>query len=463
MEELIRDLENRYDGYLIFSNSTGVLQALNEQFFAEYYLLKHYLIFEPAETRFYQYAPQSGLWQYVSESWLIEQITQEVRYFLLSREIPDHLATYPFNKKVMLVLKGKCEKRGFFQLPSNGHRVHCANGVLEYNAQNSSWEMRPFSPEDRSRNRSEIVYDPAAQAPKFLEQLLRPAMDEDDIRLLQLYVGQCLLKENISQKFLLITGTAGSGKSSLVNVIERLINPENCTELRAEHLNGRFENSRFVGKTLLTGKDVKAGFLDTRGASMLKALTGKDTLTTEFKHSNETIDITGNFNVIITSNSTLHVRLENDAPAWKRRMLWIQYNNPPPKHPVENFDRLLIETEGSGILNWALDGAKQLLMQKGKIHLSPAQEQRIDELLAETDSLRLFVKEEVKKIPGSSISSRELWQRFCGYCVKHEYDAIPKQRFQRMLPDIMSQVHHVTLRHDIPRHGTTVRGYLNIG
>lgn len=63
MEELIRDLENRYDGYLIFSNSTGVLQALNEQFFAEYYLLKHYLIFEPAETRFYQYAPQSGLWQ----------------------------------------------------------------------------------------------------------------------------------------------------------------------------------------------------------------------------------------------------------------------------------------------------------------------------------------------------------------------------------------------------------------
>ena len=99
MEELIRDLENRYDGYLIFSNSTGVLQALNEQFFAEYYLLKHYLIFEPAETRFYQYAPQSGLWQYVSESWLIEQITQEVRDFLLSREIPDHLATYPFNLK----------------------------------------------------------------------------------------------------------------------------------------------------------------------------------------------------------------------------------------------------------------------------------------------------------------------------------------------------------------------------
>ena len=81
----------------------------------------------------------------------------------------------------------------------------------------------------------------------------------------------------------------------------------------------------------------------------------------------------------------------------------------------------------------------------------------------ETDSLRLFVKEEVKKIPGSSISTRELWQRFCGYCVKHEYEAIPKQRFQRMLPDIMSQVHHVTLWHDIPRHGTTVRGYLNIG
>ena len=74
-------------------------------------------------------------------------------------------------------------------------------------------------------------------------------------------MGQCLLGDNPSQRFLLITGTAGGGKSTLVNVIEQLVTRQNCTELRLEHMHGRFENSRLVGKTLLTGKDVKAGFL----------------------------------------------------------------------------------------------------------------------------------------------------------------------------------------------------------
>ena len=83
---------------------------------------------------------------------------------------------------------------------------------------------------------------------------MQPAVTEDDISYLQRYIGQCLLGENFSQTFMLLTGTDGSGKSTLVNIVEKIIKRANCTELRLEHMNSRFETQRLLGKTLLTAK-----------------------------------------------------------------------------------------------------------------------------------------------------------------------------------------------------------------
>ncbi len=52
---------------------------------------------------------------------------------------------------------------------------------------------------------------------------------------------------NLSQKVQLLTGTAGGGESQLSIVIDGLIGRHNCTELRTEQLNERFEIACFVG------------------------------------------------------------------------------------------------------------------------------------------------------------------------------------------------------------------------
>ena len=120
----------------------------------------------------------------------------------------------------------------------------------------------------------------------------------------------------------------------------------------------RFETNRLIGKTLLTAKDVKSNFLMSRGAYVLKALVGGDTKTAEAKGRNETFDVEGNFNAIITANSTLTVNIDADNKAWDRRMRWIEYNCEPVKEKIPNFAQVLLEEEGSGILNWALEGAQ---------------------------------------------------------------------------------------------------------
>ena len=108
-------------------------------------------------------------------------------------------------------------------------------------------------------------------------------MNQSDIESLQYYFGQCLLGVNLSQMFLMLTGTPGAGKSTLVNVIEGVVNRNNCTELRLEQMAGRFEMNRLRDKTLLSARDVKSHFLNSSGAFKLKALVGGDTLSAEAK------------------------------------------------------------------------------------------------------------------------------------------------------------------------------------
>ena len=75
----------------------------------------------------------------------------------------------------------------------------------------------------------------------------------------------------------------------------------------------RFELFRYLKKTLLVGVDVEADFLSTKGAAVLKGLVGGDWFDAEQKGGTGCFQVQGNFNVVITSNARLKVRLQGDV------------------------------------------------------------------------------------------------------------------------------------------------------
>ena len=143
-------------------------------------------------------------------------------------------------------------------------------------------------------------------------------MDPADADLLLRYAANVLMGGNPSQQILLLIGEGGTSKSTVCELIELVVGRRNVAELRTEHLDNRFEIGRYLGKTLLSGKDVKGNFLQQEGASRIKALTGHDMLTGEIKLEMGTPEINGNFAVIITCNERLTVKLEGetDLSAW---------------------------------------------------------------------------------------------------------------------------------------------------
>lgn len=321
-----------------------------------------------------------------------------------------------------------------------------ANGMLRL----SDRALLPFSPSYRCRNKLAVVYDPKAYPSMFMEKLLQPALEPADICLIQKYCGLLLVGINLSQKILLLTGTAGGGKSTLISVIIGIIGNGNVGMLRTEFLGDRFEIGRHMDKTLLYGPDVPEDFLSKRTASVLKSLTGGDMMTAEFKNSNESPQVKCEFNVVVTSNSRLTVYLEGDSDAWRRRLAMVKYERSKPSVPIPNLAEKIVAEEGSGVLNFMLDGLDVLRADNWQLHLNERQQASVDDLLLESDSHREFIKNcLVKDSAAPGMTKLEVYTAYVEFCDRRGWIAMSKNRFGKFGPEIIAQEFGLSVRGDI--------------
>ena len=433
---------------------------INQLYFAGRYFMEELIVYDPATMQFFLYDLNTGLWKWLSNSSLSLRLGQFFQQIIMLKA-PELLSrrTSGFLQSLVEMLRGVAEKENAFVKTMT--YIHVANGVLEIDPVTGNYELKPFRHEYFSRNRSEIVWQSDATCPRFIAELLKSALSDDDIELMQKYFGQCLLGINLTQLFLILRGTAGGGKSTFVEIIEKIIGIVNVAELRVQHLMQRFEFVRFIGKTLLTGKDVPSNFLDSSSAHAIKKLIGNDLLDAEIKGGNISSQLRGVFNVIITSNSRLRVQLDSDSPAWRRRLLIVDYERAKPENVIPNFGDRLIEAEGPGILRWGLEGAVKLLsdVANGGIRLTEAQQKRVDDLLFESDSVCSFVKDCVAVAIDSDVTTAELQIGYLDYCNHRGWQPLAEHRFLTELSDAMLSLLRAGKRTDIKRSGKNQRGF----
>lgn len=468
--EVLQEKISAQVGPPVFENGEKEKAFLNQQFFARLAAAVYKLIFEKTEGAFYLYVPESGLWVRQDDASMIDRVS------LLMMEFANEMEKSDINSKrnvgtIKSILKfmqadACCGRENAFAHKGEPF-IHCGNGVITFSVQADGRRkpvLMPFDPKYMSRNRTEYIFREDAVCPEFKDRLIKPAMSEDDLNHFQQYVAQCLLGVNRSQTILLMVGTAGGGKSTAVNIVEKLVNRRNCTELRLEHMGSRFETQRLLGKTLLTAKDVPSDYLATKLNHKLKALSGKDSLTIERKCSNDASDICGEFNVIITANNTLHVALDGDVGAWERRLILIEYNNPPPKEKIADFDDYLLAREGDGILMWAVEGAMLLLENDGKIVKSKEQEKKIKNLLHESDPVAAYLKSHLDLVDDkdATVTSEEILKAFHDYCKNQGWTLPARKVIQSEIPDYIFHYYGISKRTDIKRAGTNRRGYYGL-
>ena len=442
-------LDEKYGEPFKHDLKTHEIIDVNQPYWAGLYQRENRVIYDPDMHEFFQYDNFTGAF---------ENITTAAIKTTIAERLQDNDATMQRTDAklgaIVNTLKGQAEQRGAFDEKPNA--IHLANCMIQIS--DGVIDKLPFSPSFKSRN-------PSAQCPRFLNELILPAVHADDVEIIQKMMGQALLGKNPSQRFLILDGLGGRGKTQLIEAIQGITGEHNATQLRTKFLADRFELYRFIGKTLLTGVDVKADFMQTNGAEVLKALVGGDTLSPEGKGSNDNYKIKGDFNVIIGSNTRLRIKLEGDISAWRRRMLIVRYEAPAPKKKIPDFGKLLVNEEGSGILNWAIQGLIKLqneLDEFGDIQLTERQQSIVDSLLSESDSLRHFLKSQVVKAKSYTLTIGEIIEAYAEYCPTMGWEALPITTIQRQIESLMLEEFQTAKSNSIETSNGSAKGFRNV-
>ena len=437
------------------------IKAMCEPYWAGRFLYHNHLLWEADEERFYHYIPATGCWEQLGEQELLVMLADMMLRISKEMKLPVLSGTrFRSSSKLGTVvnwLKGYAAKRKVFKVKLG--RVHLLNGMLDLSAEVPT--LKPFSPYDYSRNQIPVRFDAEAESPKFLNDLLLRALPPEDVDLLQRWGGQLILQKNVTQKFMILTGAAGAGKSTVLEVFQRMIGEDNCEQLRTELLLERFEVGSYVGATALFGSDVPGYFLMQKGAYVIKSLTGGDMIKGEVKGVREKVSFRGEFNLGITCNSRLKLDLNSDAAAWSRRLLIVPYQCERPEKPIPEFAKWLFENEGPGILNWLIEGAIRVL--KGdRLKLSDRQSGLVQDLLDESDSLRSFINRRTASQRGADVTSEELVKAYFEFCEDRGWDSDSQRQIERQLPDLMLERYKAAKSRDVQREGTARNGYKHV-
>lgn len=402
--------------------------SLNESFIAGWIECENDIVFASEFQKFFQYSPEEGIWHPL----LSQQVDAIISFYLsrLAKESGKSMLHFKKRKTVLVSIRSQLESQALRCILRAGrqrdwHAVSVANTVIVVTEPTSMMKSSVF-PMEFSQSflhlgKSDINYEEGAECPRFLNELLSPVLDPDDIALLQMVFGLILVTRNDLQKILLLEGAGNLGKGVVTRILDSVVGRNQVTELRTQNLLSRFELSRFRGMQLLAGRDVQFDFLRRPGAAILKALTGGDLLNTELKNVNEAGSLVGDFHVVITSNSPLLLRVDEDSTAWERRLLIIPFHAPSGDLPkrIRNFEQILLSEEGPGILNWVLQGAQRALQEifeHGTILLTPLQRARIENRVKESDTIGFFVDEGLVFSSKSSISSEQLLEAYQNFC-----------------------------------------------
>jgi putative DNA primase/helicase len=233
------------------------------------------------------------------------------------------------------------------------------NGVIDLR----TGKLQSFDKSRMSTRMTDIVYDPSAKYPKWMEFLqMIMADDEDDIHWLQKAIGYSLTGEGDAKMFAFLYGGGDNGKSTFLEIIsmlageyaqkssiEALLAGQRSKEQKNTPFTAALRGARFVSTDEMMENS-------TLNASLMKDLTGGDTLTGMAKYQDPITFKPFHF-LWLDGNTKPIIRDDSDAMWGRVKLVKFGVTIPSEMRKPMNVVKDMFRAELSGILNWAIEGA----------------------------------------------------------------------------------------------------------
>jgi putative DNA primase/helicase len=303
------------------------------------------------------------------------------------------------------------------------------NGTLDLR----TGQLREHRRGDMLTKMSPVFYEPDADCPTwlaFLERIM--AGDQDLIAYLQRVIGYSLTGDTSEQALFVFHGTGANGKSTLLEAIHEMLGQDYALRIRTETLMVKqgdavpSDIARLRGARLVSAQETEEG--KRLAESLVKSLTGGDTVTARFMRQNE-FQFKPEFKLFVASNHKPTIR-GTDYAMWRRiRLVPFTVTIPEAEQDRRLCNKL--RTELSGILAWAVRGC--LAWQREGLGLPAAVRSATDTYRAESDILAAFLEERTTKAP--EVAAGQLYEAYKTWAESNGEHAMTGQMFGRRLAE----------------------------
>lgn len=285
----------------------------------------------------------------------------------------------------------------------------------------------PHDPKYRATNQIPHVFNPenglkGSTVSDWLLNMLEP----DDLEMLLQFSGLCLTRDTRQQKFLILNGEGGTGKSTIIRMIDRMIGSDNISNISLGQLTQRFSAFGLMGKLLNSCADLEIDALS--DVSTLKKVLGEDTLSAEAK-GKDAVSFKSYAKLIFSTNELPIVKAEK-TNGFYRRLLILTMNKVPEKKDPDFFDKLSAEIDD---FVWMSVKGLERLYKSGQIIESEGSIESVKRLRCDSDTVEAFLTEKIVKDPESKIRKPELYRKYEDFCQEMERQSLTKQNFYRAM------------------------------
>jgi P4 family phage/plasmid primase-like protien len=265
-------------------------------------------------------------------------------------------------------------------------RINLKNGLFNP----KTMTLEPHTHEYFSTVQVPFPYEPEATAPLFEQFIAKVSNNnKDTARMLQEVFGYCLMDGNPKHKVFYFYGnTARNGKSTTAKILSGLIGNGNVSALSLSQIGA--DNSSIllslVGKQINFSDEISTKYIE---SPRLVSLSSEGVIEVNPKYKNTfTCSIRAKF--IIACNDMPRFQ---DSQGIRHRLHVIPFTvQIPQEERIDRYDEVLLSKEGSGILNWAIQGLQLFLMTNSFTTSSESADIAEDNKL-ESDPLRAYLEE----------------------------------------------------------------------
>ncbi|PYZ99604.1 hypothetical protein A6K26_007880 [Gammaproteobacteria bacterium 2W06] len=263
-----------------------------------------------------------------------------------------------------------------------------------------------------------VSYDPDADAPRFkafLSEIFQGWDEQSKTQAVLEMMGYSLLRSTRLERFMILLGDGGNGKSVLINVLRRLCGDKNVAAVQPSELDRGFQRATLDGKLINVVTEVS---MNTRLADgPIKAIVSGEGTAVEHKHRDPFV-----LRPYATCwFATNHLpKLLDNSNGIERRALILKFERSFPRNAAGTdlyLEEKLLE-ELPGILNLCLNAYSEALMRGFTTPISSHRE--MARWVGRDQSVELFLEARCRRASEEKTRTRSLYEAYLDWVKEND-------------------------------------------